>query len=120
MTVPGPPEHDPRFDGLLTQVDTDNVLAVHAVLRRQADDLESALREAQQSLRIGRCGGDPVSADAEVMFNDKIAKVLDVHWRHQMEIDEAAGLLRMTALRYGNTDDDIERALTDLAPERRG
>lgn len=43
MTVPGLPDHDPQFDTLLTQVDPDNVLAVHAVLRRQADDLASAL-----------------------------------------------------------------------------
>ena len=118
MTVPGLPDHDPKFDGLLTQVDPDNVLAVHAVMRRQADDLEVALRAAQSDLQIGRCGGDPISADAEVAFNAKITDVFDLHWRHQREVDEAATLLRLTAQHYGHTDDDIAGAIT--AQDRRG
>lgn len=118
MTVPGLPDHDPKFDGLLTQVDPDNVLAVHAVLRRQADDLASVLRDAQNTTTIGRCGGDPTSADAEVAFNAKITDVFDLHWQHQKEIDEAAALLRKTALLYGHTEDDLARALG--AQDRRG
>ncbi|MBW0101948.1 hypothetical protein [Pseudonocardia sp. KRD291] len=118
MTVAGLPEHDPKFDGLLTQVDPDNVLAVHAALRRQADDMYVGLINAQTSLQIGRCGGDPISADAQVAFNSKLTDVLDLHWRHQMEVDEAAALLRLTALHYGHTDDDIAHALA--AQDRRG
>lgn len=105
-------EPRPEFDDLLTQVNPDNVLEVHAALRAQADELEYVLTEAQYTVQIGRCGGDPVSADAEIAFNAKITDMLAVHWAHQREIAEAAGLLRRTALDYGHTDEEIARAIT--------
>ena len=114
MPAPGLPDHDPKFDGLLVQVHPDNVLAAHAVLRRQADDLELALTDAQYATQVGRCGGDPISLDAQGAFNAKITDVLDVHWRHQQELDEAADLLHRTALGYGHTENDLSRALDAL------
>lgn len=100
------------LDGLTTQVTPENVLAVHAALRTQADELRQILRDAQYSVQIGRCGGDPISADAATAFNAKLTDVLAVHWAHQREIDKAASALRQIARDYGHTDEAIAQAVT--------
>lgn len=111
------PEHRAVLDDLLVKITPENLLATHSILRRQADDMEDALRSAQWSVEVGRCGGDPISTDAADAFNAKIRTVLDLHWAHQQEVAEAATLLHQTALDYGHTDDDIARALA--AQDRR-
>lgn len=96
----------------MTEITTHNVLAVHAVLARQADSISSALRDADWMRDIPRCADDPISRDAKTIFQTKIIAILDVHQAHLDEIREAANRLREAALQYGYTDDDVAAALT--------
>ncbi|MBC3191374.1 PE domain-containing protein [Pseudonocardia sp. C8] len=99
----------------MTQVGPENVLAVHALLRAQAESMAAALRAANWLQAIPRCGDDVVSVDAQALFQQKINAILDVHHAHVDEIREAADRLREAALQYRYTESDIIGA---LAPAR--
>lgn len=81
----------------------------------QADALCTALTGADWLRDIPRCADDPVSADAKVLVQAKVDRILDAHWAHLAEIAEAAARLREAALQYRYTEDDLAGA---LAPAR--
>lgn len=97
-------------EDLLSQVNAENVLAAAALFQKQADDLRARLHGASQELQVGRCGGDPVSADAQRMFQARIDQIIRVHWAHHEELTAAVAALRAAARSYGHTDADIARA----------
>lgn len=105
------PEQQRSIEGLVAQVNVDNVLQVAAVLRRQADDMAAHLTVADQDLTVQRCGEDPVSTDAQQLFQAKIDQILSVHWAHVEEIVAACEALRVTARNYGHLEDVITAAL---------
>ena len=96
----------------MTQVNRDNVLQVRNVLRHQTDTMRLALQKANLELRLVRCGGDPVSADATPIFQGKIDGVLAKHWAYYAEIREAVDRLTETAWDYGYTDEQIQASFT--------
>lgn len=109
------PEQQRSIEGLVAQVNVDNVLDVPALLRRQADSMELALYDAQRSLRLVPLGQDPVSRDATSLFQTKIDQILAVHWAHHTELCTAVDALRACALEYGFTDLDLESSFRNLA-----
>ncbi|MEJ8279147.1 hypothetical protein [Pseudonocardia spirodelae] len=111
MDVASSTPKDRGSDTLLVSVSRENVLAVHALLAVQLEHMRVALDDADNLRHIEAPGADPVSADARVLFQAKIDRVLDVHWAHFREVEDAAGRVRDAALAYGHTDDDISAAL---------
>lgn len=103
-TVTLSPEQHRSIEGLVAQVNVDNVLQVGALLRKQADDLKAGLVRAGQDLVVQRCGDDPVSRDAQQLFQAKVEQILAVHWAHWREIMAACDALRSSAHGYGHTE----------------
>ena len=90
------------------QVDRDTVLKVRSVLLGEADRLLDAVPSAPEGrVRVGRCGGDPVSAEAAVAFEARIRLVVDLCQRHALELREAAHSLERIARNYGYTEAEI-------------
>lgn len=108
------PEQQRAIDDLISQVHVDNVLQVAAAFRRHADDIEHLLYTHGADLRLGRCGGDPISAYAQEAFQAKIDQVIAVHWAHAAELRAAGDALRASAHGYGYTDADLDSAFRDL------
>ena len=96
----------------MTQISVDNVHAVHALLVNQAARMSKALAEANWLRNIPAVAADPVSRDGRDAFQPKIDKILDVHWAHYFEVQEAADRLRQAAREYGHTDEAVEAAVT--------
>lgn len=96
----------------MTQVSVDNVLAVHSLLAVQAHQMRAALEDADWLRNIPAVAADPVSRDGRDAFQPKIDKILDVHWAHYFEVQEAADRLRQAAREYGHTDEAVEAAVT--------
>ncbi|WP_226352391.1 MULTISPECIES: hypothetical protein [unclassified Pseudonocardia] len=107
------PEQQRSFEGLISQVSADNVLAVARVLRTRADDMESMLNASLNGLDLRPCAEDPVSLDARDLFQRKIDHILAGHWAHCAELRAAHTALRATALEYGVTDTDLAREFGD-------
>lgn len=105
------PEQQRSIEGLVAQVNVDNVLQVAAVLRQQADDMAAHLTTADQDLKVRRCGEDPVSKDAQALFQTKIDQILTVHWAHVREIVAACEALRGAARSYGLREEEIAATL---------
>jgi len=93
-------------DSLMTQIDIDNVLQMRAVLAEQARSIQKALREADDLTRIDRCGDDPVSRDAQRMFQAKIDTIFATHRAYILELDEACERLKDAAEQYGLIEDE--------------
>lgn len=108
-------------DTLMTQVNAENVLAVHRVLRAQFEAMLTALGDAAWMNDIPRCADDPVSMDAREVFQPKVRSILDTHTAHCNEVREAAGRLLEAARQYGFTEEEIESAFrSNAAPVFRG
>ncbi|WP_232021351.1 MULTISPECIES: hypothetical protein [Pseudonocardia] len=93
-------------DDLMTQIHIGNVRQVRAALADQAHSIQQALREADDLNHIGRCGDDPISRDAQRMFQAKIDTIVAAHRAYVVELDEACDRLGEAARQYGLTDDD--------------
>ncbi|GAA1392874.1 hypothetical protein GCM10009613_38640 [Pseudonocardia kongjuensis] len=96
--------HAPRgtaSDSLMTQIDVTNVRQVRAVLLREIDSVQQALRDASDLRAIPRCGDDPVSIDAQRMFQAQINHILDTHKAWVEELREACERLDLAAQEYG-------------------
>ncbi|MBP2367083.1 PE domain-containing protein [Pseudonocardia parietis] len=104
------PEQQRSIEGLVAQVNVDNVLQVAGLLRNQADVIERNLTERSWQLRVIPCGLDPVSQDARALFQSKIDQVLEVHWAHCAELRAAVEALRQNAVRYDFTETELARA----------
>lgn len=91
----------------MTQIHIGNVLQVHGSFASEADAIYKTLSAADWMREIGRCGDDPISLDAQSMFQRKINHIIDVHWAHHAELTEAVTRLRRAAREYAFTDDEI-------------
>lgn len=108
MTAPHPSDRTP---GPALEVSRDDVLAKRNALLAEAEDFQQFLERIQDSLRMKRCGDDPVSHDVaravtyrtiesdDSYFNICAAWVANLH--------QAADALAETARRYGYTDEEI-------------
>lgn len=96
--------HAPRgtaSDSLMTQIDVGNVRQVRAALLYEMDSIQRALRDAGDLRAIPRCGDDPVSRDAQRMFQAKINHIIDTHQARVDELHEACERLDLAAQAYG-------------------
>lgn len=90
----------------MTQIHIDNVRQVRAALAHQVHSIQRALNDADDLNRIGRCGDDPVSRDAQRMLQAKIDTIVAAHRAYVVELEEACAWLDEAARQYGLTDDD--------------
>jgi hypothetical protein len=90
------------------QVTPENVLRVRAALLAESDRLLSTLRSGgPPGDWVGLCGGDPLSADARGVFNERIDKAVGHCRGHAERLRSAAHSLDGIARDYGHTDTDI-------------
>ena len=93
-------------DSLMTQIDIGNVLQVRDALAQQARSIQKALEEAHWLADIERCGDDPVSRDAQRMFQREIDRIIAAQRAHIAELDEACARLGEAARQYGLVEDE--------------
>ncbi|MEU6696690.1 hypothetical protein [Pseudonocardia sp. NPDC046786] len=93
-------------DSLMTQIHIGNVLQTHAALEQQAIAVQLALHDASDLRSIPRCGDDPISRDAQKMFQAKIDHILDTHDVYLAELREACTRLKEAAVQYGLVEDE--------------
>ena len=112
MTAPEVGAHRPQLDAavgaLALQVNRETVLAARAALLAEADRLDTALRDKHSDLTgVGLCGGDPVSPEAALAFNERISALVTSCLDYNRDLRESAAALDATARTYGYTDDEI-------------
>lgn len=88
------------------QINRDNVLQVRAVIISEVDRLSESLRGAK-NLKAYRCGGDPVSGDAEVAFTERAQALIDHFFLYVADLQRIADVLTYSAAAYGFTDSQI-------------
>ncbi|MFC5996000.1 hypothetical protein ACFQE5_17480 [Pseudonocardia hispaniensis] len=64
-------------DSLRMQVDRDTVLQARAALLAEAHRLRRKLDVHDKDVRVGLCGGDPISPVAAQAFNERIGALLE-------------------------------------------
>jgi hypothetical protein len=112
MTAPevGAPrtQLDAAVRALALQVNRDSVLKARAALLAEAERLDRELhrRRATQG-GVGLCGGDPVSPEAAMAFNERIEALVQRCRDYNRDLRAAATALDTTARAYGYTDDQI-------------
>lgn len=102
--------HRPRgtaSDSLMTQIHVGNVLQVHGLYASEADAIRRVLLDADWMRNIERCADDPISRDAQKLFQEKIDRIFATHYAHVMELLEAVTRLRYAAREYAFTDGEI-------------
>jgi hypothetical protein len=88
------------------QINRDNVLQVRAVILGEVTRLHESLRGAK-NLKAGRCGGDPVSGDAELAFTERAQDLIDHFFLYVADLKIIADALRDSATAYGFTEAQI-------------
>ncbi|MEJ3652610.1 hypothetical protein WEH80_06470 [Actinomycetes bacterium KLBMP 9759] len=117
MTHPAPGPFRERLDAAVAdvalQVNRDNVLKARAALLAEAKRLDDVLDGHLRNYSgIGLCGGDPVSADAQKAFNERIDALIEHCRTYNRDLREAAYALDDVARRYGYTDEEIAASFT--------
>jgi hypothetical protein len=112
MSAPGPVPTAAAIDRLLMQVNRDTVLQAHSALLGEAWRLADSLGSSFDLILFGRCGGDPVSADAQVAFTERIGGLLDQCHRHVADLFAGADRLAAAARAYGHTEDAVAASFT--------
>jgi hypothetical protein len=111
MTAPPPglgPDHvSAAVESLALQVDRDTVLQARAVVLAEAQRLRDAIKLHGAGLRVGQCGGDPVSGDAAKAFSERIDALLGHCSRYIRDLESAGAALADAAASYGYTEGDI-------------
>ena len=112
MTAPDAGAHRTQLDAavrtLALQVNRDTVLKARAALLAEADRLDTALRDKHSDLTgVGLCGGDPVSPEAALAFNERINALVKSCLEYNQDLRSSAAALDATARTYGYTDYEI-------------
>jgi hypothetical protein len=116
MIAPRPGPHhgqlDAAIESLTLQVDRDTVLQARAALLGEALRLNDALRFGTIDLAVGHCGGDPVSGDAALAFNERIAALIAHCHQYTEQLESAGQKLEEIARGYGFAEDDVARSFS--------
>lgn len=118
------PDLQASVDGVLLQVNPENVLGIRKVLIEEAVQLEQALKDATDApppppllgrqgqpgygVWVGRCSDDPISGPAQVSFNRKIAEVVQNCRAYIDGLALAGEQVGAAAKLYGFTEDEIQ------------
>jgi hypothetical protein len=87
-------------------VDRDNVMQVCAVVVGEVRRLQQVLDDNDWA-RMGRCGGDPVSGDAEVAFNERAVALFADFRRDVNDLQALAVSIADAARAYGTSEEEI-------------
>ncbi len=110
MRIPGwaRPDLDAAVAAVGLQVNRDNVLQARNILLAEADRLDDELNKVmRRDLHIGDCGGDPVSPNATLGFNQRIDVLVGQCRQYNEDLRQAARELDVTARTYGWTEEEI-------------
>jgi hypothetical protein len=100
------------------QVTPENVLDVRKVLLQEAERLlNHAQRATAQSQFVGLCGGDPVSQQASLAFNQRIALLVEQCREYGNQLKFAGESLNAVAENYGYSEQQIESSFRSAGPE---
>lgn len=128
MTAPGPtmPARAPDWRDSLgaavrnvhLQVTPDNVLAIRKVLLQESERLLNIANKNMATAQlVGLCGGDPVSAQAQIAFSQRIAALMDRCQQYGLELQTAGASLSDVAKSYGYTEQQIEVSFNYSNPD---
>ncbi|GAA1392511.1 hypothetical protein GCM10009613_37450 [Pseudonocardia kongjuensis] len=107
-------------DSLMTQIHIGNVLQVRDALAEQARSIRQALDDARGLTEIPRCADDPVSRDAQRMFQREINAILAAHTAHVAELKEACVRLGEAAREYGLVEEEAAGSFGSAVNPRSG
>lgn len=110
----GDPGLSSRLDTLGMQINPENVLGARRELLAEADRLEREFKWRQDRALVRLCGGDPVSRDAMLAFNERIDAFLAGYRAYYGSLRAAADRLAVTAREYGIAEARIEASARDL------
>jgi hypothetical protein len=99
---------DAAVESLKLQVDRDTVLQARAALLSEALRLRDSIKLHGAGVTVGRCGNDPVSADASGAFSQRIERLIDHCTRYIADLEMAGAQLGDIARSYGYTEGEIE------------
>ncbi len=98
------------INGVLLQVNPDNVLQARAALLTEVERFRNRIREIRQygPQLIGRCGGDPISGAAQDLFNQKIQRyAVTPAMQYADELQRGADQLAEVARSFGIAEQRI-------------
>ncbi len=111
MTEPSPAAAPGSLPAALSavsmQVTPANVLQVATILLTEADRLDGVLQDKMSKAVVGLCGGDPVSPEATMAFNERIRELRTGCQAYNDELRAAGRALQDTARSYGITEEQI-------------
>lgn len=106
MTQPRPSAAGALNDVAL-QVTPANVLQVRAAILTEAERLQDSINNERSNVRVGECGGDPVSKEAAVAFNERITDLITQCDAYVAELFNSGAALADIARSYGTTEEQI-------------
>ena len=105
-----PSDTQAAVNGVAMQVTPENVLQARAALLKHAEYLYDVAIAPQNSAMplVGLCGGDPISSQAQIAFEQKIQdNAVAPALKFVAELRKGAEQLTQTARGYGFTDEQI-------------
>lgn len=113
MAIPVRAHLDAAVADVGMQVTRDNVLQARAALLAEAERLETELTLQDRSWPgLAHCGGDPVSDDASIAFNERTRILLDRCREYNEHLRKAAYALDSVARNYGYSENEIATSFT--------
>jgi hypothetical protein len=96
-------------------VSRENVLEAYKLVHTEWSKLGEVVSQNAPMLEIDLCGDDPVSHDAQRVFNPRLSELRAQSTTYVDGLDEIARKLLDSARAYGYTDDQIKASLTSAA-----
>lgn len=106
----------PETENLMVQISRDNVAQVHRNLSDRCAEAEVALQSVADLLEVPACALDPVSQDARVIFQAKVAGIVDVHTALLNELIIARDNVAEAAASYGVSEEETAAKVSAVAP----
>lgn len=96
-------------------VTRENVLEAYKLVQTEYDKLGEIVAQNAPKLEIDLCGDDPVSHDAQRVFNPRLSELRTQSTTYVDGLAEIAQKLQSSARAYGYTEDQIKASLTSAA-----
>ena len=98
------------------RVNPETVLQTCAAVQAAADKVKASSELHRPNLRIDAFGNDPVSIDAAAAFTHRLQSYADYADAYARELQKAADAIKLAAMSYGCTEEDVERGFPPPAP----
>lgn len=97
------------------QVTPENVLDVRNVLLTEADRLRTfGGQNMMMAQLVGRCGGDPISDEAQAAFSQRIGVLVQQCQQYSDQLRDAGNALDAVAKQYGYSEEQIESSFKSI------